>query len=113
VTGPVTVDVRDEAGYSVVAPRGRLYFDTVDPLRDALLVLGARERPRVVLDLSGVPICDSSGLNLMAQTHRLAARRGGWLRLVAIQWGVRRVLEATNLTRMLAIYDTVEAAVAG
>jgi anti-anti-sigma factor len=110
MTTAVRVIVRDRADHTVVIPQGPLYFDTIEPLRDALLPLGAGERPRIVLDLSGVAMCDSSGLNLMVQTHRLAVRRGGWVRLVAPRPSVRRVLEATNLTRVLPTYDTVDAA---
>jgi anti-anti-sigma factor len=111
MTATVRVVVRESADHTLVAPQGGLYFDTSDPLRDALLVLGAAERPHLVLDLSGVTTCDSSGLNLLAQTHRLATRRGGWLRLVAPQPHVRRALEITNLTRVFDIFDSVESAV--
>jgi anti-anti-sigma factor len=110
VSPAVAVVVRETPGCTVVSPQGRLYFDTVRPLRDALLLIAAGERARVVLDLSDVAMCDSSGLSLMAQAHLLATRQGGWLRLAGVHPDVRRVLEATNLTRILPIYDTVEAA---
>jgi len=103
----VPVNVLDGAGHTVVVPEGRLYFDTVEPVREALLTLAAADRPHIVLDLSRVETCDSSALNLMAQVHQAAARRGGWLRVVAPQPHVVRVLEVTNLTRLLAVYDTV------
>ena len=103
----VPVNVRDGAGHTIVAPDGRLYFDTVEPVRDALLALAAADRPHIVLDLSRVETCDSSALNLMVRVHRAATGHGGWLRLVAPQPHVVRVLEVTNLTRLLAVYDTV------
>src|SRR4051812_48659787 len=112
MTTSVTVVVHEAADHIVVEPHGRLYFDTFEPLRDALVVLGSGERPRLVLDLSDVDICDSSGLNLLAQTHRIAVRHGGWLRLAGVHPNVRRVLDATNLTRMLGVYDTVDGALA-
>ena len=105
MTVPVTV--RDDGGHTVVVPQGQLYFDTIEPLRNTLLALAAGERPRIVLDLSRVESCDSAALNLMVEVHRTAAGREGWLRLVAPGPHVRRVLEVTNLTRLLAIYDTV------
>src|SRR2546421_12987854 len=55
--------------------QGQLYFDTIRPLRDALLVLAAGERARIVLDLSAVTLCDSSGLNVMVQAQRMAGGR--------------------------------------
>jgi anti-sigma B factor antagonist len=109
-TDGVEVAVRRRADHTVVIARGSIYFDTHERLREALLALTADGEPRIVLDLSGVDLCDSSGLNLMAQTHRAAARRGGWLRLVGVRPIVRQVLEATSLTRLLALYDTPEQA---
>jgi anti-sigma B factor antagonist len=110
VTDGVQVAVRRSAGHTVVAASGSIYFDTHDTLRETLLTLAADNEPRIVLDLSGVDLCDSSGLNLMAQTHMMATRHGGWLRLAGVRPIVRQVLDATHLTRMLPLYDTAEQA---
>jgi anti-sigma B factor antagonist len=112
MTAAVTVVVHDAVDHAVVEPHGRLYYGTLAPLRDALMVLASQERPRLVLNLADVAVCDSSGLNLLVQTHRVTVRHGGWLRLVAVQPNVRRVLDATNLTRLLGVYDTVDDALA-
>jgi anti-anti-sigma factor len=111
MTAAVRVVVRQGPDHTVVAPQGSVHFGTYEPLRDALLQTASAERAHVVLDLSGTPTCDSSALNLMVQAHLLAARRGGWLRLAGVQPGVLRVLEITNLTQLLAVYDTVDAAI--
>lgn len=105
------VDVRHAPGHSVVAPRGGVYFDTVGPLVSALTPLVRTDRPQVVLDLSGMSSCDSSGLNLMVRAHHAATDRGGWLRLAGLNPSVRRVVDVTNLSRLLAIYGTVREAV--
>jgi anti-sigma B factor antagonist len=110
MTGSVRVRVREDADHAVVTPYGGLFFDTLEPLHDALLLLAAGERPRLVLDMSEVSMCDSSGLNLMVRIHRLATRGGGWLRIAAPQPGVRRSLEVTNLIQLLPVYDSVSAA---
>jgi anti-sigma B factor antagonist len=106
----VQVVVRRRPDYAVVSVRGSIYFDTHQALRDALLPLAGGEQPRIVLDLSGVDLCDSSGLNLMAQTHLMARQHGGWLRLAGAQPLVRQVLDATRLTGELPLYDTVDQA---
>jgi len=106
----VQVVVRRRPDHAVVSVRGSIYFDTHQALRDALLPLAGGEQPRIVLDLSGVDLCDSSGLNLMAQTHLVARQHGGWLRLVGAQPLVRQVLDATRLTGELPLYDTVDQA---
>ncbi len=110
VTDEVQVDIRRDPDRVVVAPRGRIYFDNHEPLQKELMALASVERPRIILDLTGVDVCDSSGLNLIAQTHLTAARNGGWLRLAGVQPVVLQVLEATNLTRMLDLFDTVQQA---
>jgi anti-sigma B factor antagonist len=106
----VQVVVRRRPDHAVVSVRGSIYFDTHQALRDALLPLASGEQPRIVLDLSGVDLCDSSGLNLMVQTHLVARRHGGWLRLAGVRPLVREVLDATRLTGELPLYDTVEQA---
>ncbi len=113
MTEPLSVTVRDEPDHTVVAVHGALYFDTVGPVREAVLPLATAPRPRLVVDLADVPSCDSSGLNLMVQTHRLVTSHGGWLRLAGLQPIVRLAFEATNLTRLLDIYDDVAAATPG
>jgi anti-sigma B factor antagonist len=110
VTDRIDVVVRRGAEYTVVAASGSIYFDTHAELKETLLALATEEKPRIILDLSGVDLCDSSGLNMMAQTHLMATRHGGWLRLAGVQPIVRQVLDATHLTRMLPLYDTAEQA---
>jgi anti-sigma B factor antagonist len=105
MTVPVTL--HDGSGHTVVVPQGRLYFDTIEPLRKAMLALAVGEPARVVLDLSRVETCDSAALNLMVEVHRTVAGKDGWLRLVGPRPHVRRALEVTNLTRLLPVYDTV------
>jgi anti-anti-sigma factor len=113
MTETVTVVVHHNADHAVAAVRGRVFHDTIAPLARVLEPLLGADRPRVVLDLSGVDICDSSGLNLLVASHHAAARRNGWLRLAGLRPMVRRVVEITNLTRVLAIYDTVDEAIDG
>lgn len=107
------VTVKDLDGHTVVTARGDIFFDTVDPLRTALLSAAETDGPRIVLDLGDVRLCDSSGLNVMAHAQQVTARHDGWLRLAAVRPMVRTVLEATNLVRLLPIYESVTAATTG
>jgi anti-anti-sigma factor len=113
VTDRIDVVVRRTGDHTVVAVNGSIYFDTHEGLKETLLALAGEEKPRIILDLSGVDLCDSSGLNMMAQTHLTATRNGGWLRLAGVQPIVRQVLDATHLTRMLPLYDTAQQAASG
>jgi anti-sigma B factor antagonist len=106
----VHVEVHQDSGCTVVAVHGRIFADTVASLRTALAPLLDTDPPRIVLDMSGVEICDSSGLNLIASSHDTATRRGGWLRLVGLQPMVRRVIMITNLDQLLSVHATVDEA---
>jgi anti-anti-sigma factor len=109
----VHVDLHHDTDHTIVAVRGRVFIDTIDPLRAALTRLLATDAPRVILDLSEVEICDSSGLNLIAGSHHTATRHGGWLRIAGLRPMVRRVVDATNLNRLLSIHATVDDAAHG
>ncbi len=112
MTDELRVTVREADDVRVVAPHGRVFYDTRGPLVDTLLDLAVTDKPRLVVDLAGVSMCDSSGLNVFVQAHRRVIEAGGWVRLARPQPLVRRVLEATNVNRLIGVFDSVEAAIA-
>jgi anti-anti-sigma factor len=103
-----TVKVTERDGAAVVTVRGKVLYDTLTPLSETLSRLTGRPSLRVVLDLSGVSMCDSSGLNLFVRTRSELTSSGGWLRLAGTRPLVDNVLHITNLDRILPRYDTVE-----
>jgi anti-sigma B factor antagonist len=105
------VTVREQSGWAVLSPQGKIMFDTHEPLGEALNAALARPAPRIVIDLHEVVLCDSSGLQLLLDARRKATSAGGELRLCRTQPLVQRVLEVTNLTSILPVHATVEAAV--
>lgn len=72
----------------------------------------AKGHQRVVLDLGGVGFTSSTGLRLILSGAKEARRRGGDLRLAAVQPPVLRVLELSGFLGILKIYPDVDAAVA-
>jgi anti-sigma B factor antagonist len=72
---------------------------------DRLLDQGHRY---VVLDLSGVSFCDSSGISALVRGHARASAAAGGLRLSAASDQVVRILELSGLARMLGLKSTVE-----
>jgi anti-sigma B factor antagonist len=72
---------------------------------DRLLDQGHRY---VVLDLSAVTFCDSSGVSALVRGHARASSAAGGLRLSAASAQVTRVLELAGLARMLGLQSTVE-----
>lgn len=100
-------------GCRVLVVHGKIMFDTRQELDDAIKAALADSEPRIVVDLHGVALCDSTGLQLLIDGLRQATQAGGWLRLCRPQPIVERVFEITNLTTILPLYDSVDAAVSG
>ena len=108
---PLDLDVTRQAdGHAVIAADGVIDFTNRDVLRQQLDTLLDEGHRYLIVDLTGVSLCDSSGLSVLIQAHRAAGRQDGWLRLVGAQRIVRRVLEITNLDRMMPVYDTASSA---
>lgn len=72
------------------------------------------EEPAVLgVDLSGVGLFTSTGLNVLIQVRKRAAATGIPLVLIAPSLGVRRVLELTETGFLFPAFDTAEQAVSG
>jgi len=66
----------------------------------------------VVVDLSGIEFCDSTGLSAFVVGHDRAAAAGGWLRLAAPTPFLDELLETVGLTNRIGVYATVGDALA-
>ncbi|GAA1339852.1 STAS domain-containing protein [Saccharothrix algeriensis] len=101
------LQVRSEVrgGWTVVAVSGELDADTVPVLSD---LLEETSGDRVVVDLSGVPFMDTTGLSLMLDWHRRLDGTGGQFRMAALQSSVRRLFRLTELSEVMHIHDSVE-----
>jgi anti-anti-sigma factor len=84
---------------------------TAPAVRERLLSLLRPGACRLVIDMSAVRYADASGLAVLASTQRRAVLLGGGVRLAALRPEVAGVLTVTGLSRQLAAYPTVAAAV--
>jgi anti-sigma B factor antagonist len=112
--GPITLTVatgRD--GLVIVTLGGELDIVPTPAIRERLLSLLRPGASRIVIDMSAIRYADASGLAVLVSTQRRAVLLGGTLRLAGLQPAVARVLAATGLSRHLAAYPTVQAAIAG
>ena len=111
--GPMTVtELTAPDGTVIVILAGDLDIASAPAARERLLSLLRPGACRLVIDMSAVRYADASGLAVLVSTKRRAILLGGELRLAALQPEVARVLTATGLSRHLAAYPTVRAAVA-
>ena len=108
----LTVSTRDEGGCAVLTVVGEIDVYTAAVLRDAMQRLMNRGRVRLVLDLSGVPFCDSTGLGVLVGGFKHTRARGGSFRLVNVSAHLERVLRITGLNKVFAVHADVDAAIA-
>ena len=62
--------------------------------------------------MTATTFCDSRGIRVLVMAHQRAAARGAGLRLVVPSACVLRVLALTGLDRWLAIYPSLQEALA-
>lgn len=90
-----------------------LTVETVDAAGTVLEQCIRVGQPKVVFDLSGVPLVDSAGLELLTAKRRQCIRSGGILQLTGVNALVCEILQMTGLDAQFEIQDTVVAAVGG
>jgi len=100
-------------GAVIVTIGGDLDIASAPTVRERLLSLLRPGACRLVIDMSAVRYADASGLAALVSTQRRAVLLGGGLRLAAPRPEVAGALTVTGLSRHLAAYPTVRAAVAG
>jgi anti-anti-sigma factor len=114
VTLSVTVEERD--GWTALTVSGELDLLTSPQIREHVHAVVADGGRAMVLDLSGVRFCDSSGIGVLVATRRLMRSCAGRLRLVLPAQGapdgshVNRVLVALGLRRLFDVYPDLDTA---
>jgi anti-sigma B factor antagonist len=91
---------------NVLAVSGELDLYTAPRLHHELsAALAGDEPPHVVVDMSGVSFCDSTGMNVLLAAHRSAVGRGGEVMLACPRSPVRKVLQVTGLDLIFTVLD--------
>ncbi|MFJ5706499.1 MULTISPECIES: STAS domain-containing protein [unclassified Streptomyces] len=114
----IEADEDDHGAWTVLRLRGELDLVTSPEIRRRVHDAVAAGRHDLVVDLSGVRFCDSSGIGVLVAARRLLRSCGGRLRLVLpeaeeSQGHVTRVFSALGVTRLFEVYEDVPAALAG
>jgi anti-sigma B factor antagonist len=60
---------------------------------------------KLIVDMSGVDFCDSTGINILLSAHRQARERGGELQLASPGSAIRKVLQVTGLESVFTVLD--------
>lgn len=66
---------------------------------------------RLVVDMSEVEYCDSSGLSALLLAFRILQAEEGEIKIASPQKSVRTLIEISQLDKILPIYNSVEEAI--
>ena len=105
----LTIRVRREQGYAIVAVAGEVDIATVTRLRERLFELAASGRPLVV-DLDQVRFIDSAGLAALVGAARRAAAHGASLQAVCARPRTRQLFRLTGLDGQVPLARTLDGA---
>lgn len=106
----VSVTSRPSGDRTVVHVTGEIDVYTAPVLREELAKLVDGGHNNLVVDLTGVPFMDSTGLGVLVGALKKVKTHGGDLALVIDQEKVLKVFRITALTQVFPIFETVDAA---
>ena len=97
----------------IVTASGEIDLYTAPRLQGELAaVLDGGSAVQVLVDMSGVDFCDSTGMNVLLAARKRAHERGGMLSLAGPQPAVRKILQVTGLDSVFTVVDGTNAAAA-
>ncbi len=108
---PLLISTERAGAFTVVSVFGEIDLASEPQLREALEPLLREPNPQLVLDLTHVDFCDSTGMSLLVLSRRRLGRSGRLL-LAGAQPHMERLLNVTGLDRVLPMYATVADATA-
>jgi anti-sigma B factor antagonist len=106
----LTLSTRPGSKCTVVEVRGVLDLASEPAFRQTLQEVIDAGTDRLVVDLGGVRLMDSSALGTLVLMFKVLNEAGGRLCLAAPRQLVRTVLSMTSVDQVIKVYDTVEAA---
>lgn len=107
----LNVSTRQQDNHVVVSPTGEIDLHTAPQLQTELADQMRSGASQLIVDLSGVEFCDSTGVNVLLSAMRRAHEHGSGLSLVSPQPPVRKVLGITGLDSVFALRDSIDDAI--
>ena len=103
----ITSDVQNTA---ILHAQGKIIGTIADQLQDEIEQQLQNGNNKLILDLTDVPLLDSTALGVIILAFQVVQRSGGKLVLLNPQKAVSSILEVTRLKSILEVYETEEAA---
>jgi anti-sigma B factor antagonist len=108
----LNVSSRFHDDHTIVTISGEIDLYTAPRLHSELAAVLVDGMPaRVVIDMSGVEFCDSTGMNVLLSCLRRVHERGGELEIASPKPAVRKILQVTGLDSVFTLVDTPKPAV--
>lgn len=101
------IETHSSADCSIVEVDGEIDVHTAPQMRDQIAE-ALRSEPRVVVDARQVTFMDSTGINVLFEAYKRATEDGGWLRLVAREGAVLKVLRLCGLDTKIPVHSSLE-----
>jgi len=102
----VTTQVRKSGQTSILVVEGKLSIGAaVDEFRDGWNDAVSEGAHDIIVDLSRVPIIDSSAIGSLIRCHSVISAKGGKLKLVGAHEIVRQAFKMTRLDSVFEFYD--------
>ena len=102
----LNVSSRFHDDHTIVTISGEIDLYTAPRLHSELGAVLADGMPtRVVIDMSGVEFCDSTGMNVLLSCLRRVRERGGELEIASPKPAVRKILQVTGLDSVFTLVD--------
>jgi anti-sigma B factor antagonist len=104
------ITTRNRATGPVLEISGDLDHTTTPQLRAAVSLLTLAAGQLLVLDLSTLDFCDSSGISALLATRNLASEQGAQLALAAVPANTLRILGIVGLDRVFTLHPDTDTA---
>ena len=105
-------ETKKQGKATVLKLKDRKLDATVSPeLKGEFLILCTPETKELVIDLTDVEFCDSSGLSALLIAERKMREAGGTVKLAGVQKKVLTLIKISHLDRAFMIFDTVAKAI--
>ncbi|MFF6995358.1 STAS domain-containing protein [Streptomyces sp. NPDC008313] len=109
---PLTLTTRSTPAGPVLELAGDLDHATAPQVRDCLERLDLRGGQQLIVDLSGLTFCDSSGITVLIAARNRALGAGGGIALAAVPDRVLRMFRMVGLEQVFATHPTAQEAAA-
>jgi anti-sigma B factor antagonist len=109
---PIVIEVTElSGGVHLVVVSGEMDIATSPELVSSLSSLRGPAPYHVLVDLSRLSFIDSTGIKALVSSAKNAASQGGSLVVVAPTANIQRVFDIVQLSELLAIVPTLDAAI--